>query len=471
MEVSATTTSDGVRTCAGDHLFPEQFSPWPATDSVDLPAPGEPSFIEKCRLIRERLLTCLTSPSIGLPPVDIVNKCIDLYMRYTFPTAPLVHEPTLREAASLFFSDPAPQDPFHADSYGGRVARVRLFSLVTGMCASIASVTPAHLLACRQRFAEAFLSASRETLLSFELYDMEHPVSMSLAIRAFQSTAMQQNTGKFGAAWHIHSQACLLAQDLRLYSEEAVRRHDPLEARLLRLNFWHLYTADKAAAAFRTRPFTLHETLFDEDLTLEPGGDKSFSLLCRPVQVENGTLEERFLIGFHLIRRIWSSAYRLLSSLRAYRKQTEEVKSRLGEEYLDFMGLMNDLPSWLRISGIISSRDAGGLDTECKPSFWVQRCTIVVTFYCLRLVILQQCVDSDAHDVAGLHKDQGSAILTKKLEMVQDFVQALEDIPFIYLQVKGEPNVSSVAVPPKSRLLLTNPRRKGYGESGLFFSS
>lgn len=457
-DVSATPTSDGVAIFSDGHpSLSTQPSVWPITNMVNPPASEEVPSTGKYRLIREHLLVSLASSPIGLPVVDIANQCIDFYMRYTFPTAPLVHEPTLREAVSLFFSDTAPTDAFEADSYEGRVAQARLFSLVTGLCASITSVTPEDLLPYRQFLTESFLGASREALISFELYDMEHPNSTSLAIRAFHSTAMQQSTGKFGAAWHIHSQACLLAQDLRLYSETAVRRHDPLEARLLRLNFWHLYTADKAAAAFRTRPFTLHEALFDEELTIEPCGDPSISLLGKPTQTDNGQLEERFLVGFHLIRRIWSSASGLLSSLRVFRQQTEEVKSQLGHEYLNFMGLMNELPSWLTISDIVSSHDVGGVTAEHKPSFWIQRCTIMVTFYCLRLVILQQCVDSDAHEVAGLPRDQVSTMLTKKLEMVQDFVQALEDIPFIYLQVKGEPNVSIVAVPTESRLLLTKP--------------
>lgn len=44
----------------------------------------------------------------------------------------------------------------------------------------------------------------------------------------------------------------------------------------------------------------------------------------------------------------------------------------------------------------------------------------------------------------GLYKDQVPALLIKKADMTQDFVQTLEGIPFLYLRVKGELNVSDI---------------------------
>jgi hypothetical protein len=41
----------------------------------------------------------------------------------------------------------------------------------------------------------------------------------------------------------------------------------------------------------------------------------------------------------------------------------------------------------------------------------------------------------------GLNNQPLTLPLTK-IEMVHDFVQTLDDIPFIYIQIKGEPTVS-----------------------------
>lgn len=463
---SGAGTSVSVATPANDQVWSEVALSWQSAN-MSSPAASQDT-LYSCRtdrLIWERLLAAVKPVLPDLSVVDVVNNCIDLYMRYTFPTAPLVHEPSLRTAASFFFSDTAPTNVFRTDSGEERVAQLRAFCLVTGLCASIASVIPEDLLPHRRFLTVPFLNASREALAAFEDHDLEHPNSASLTIRSFHSTAMQQNTGKFGAAWHIHSQACLLAQHLRLYSEQTVNQHDALEAHLLRLNFWQLYASDKAASAFRTRPFTLHETLFDEELTLQPYGEQHIFLLDQDRSADNRLLEERLLVGFHLIRTIWSSAASLLSALRSYpRSRTEETRSRLGQEYLDFMGLIDDLPPWLRISKIASPHDDGDVAAAHKPSFWVQRCTVMVTFYCLRLVILQQCVDSDACEVAGFARDQVSTLLVKKFEMIQDFIQTLEDIPFLYLQVKGEPNVSSsVALTVGRRLTITTDREDTAG--------
>ncbi|KAJ5687650.1 hypothetical protein N7536_010269 [Penicillium majusculum] len=102
---------------------------------------------------------------------------------------------------------------------------------------------------------------------------------------------------------------------------------------------------------------------------------------------------------------------------------------------------MDDLPTWLQAANIIISSDDGNAVQFQKTAFWVQGCTILVIFQCLRLLILQQCIESKLCDVMGLN-DQPLTLGMTKIGMVHDFVQTLEDIPFVYLQVKGEPTVN-----------------------------
>ncbi|KAM0440030.1 hypothetical protein ACHAPT_001132 [Fusarium lateritium] len=240
---------------------------------------GDPFALAKlCRLIAEGLSASLKSELPDLSMGNITSYCIDLYMRFTFPTAPLIHEPTMRKDASTLFPD-EPADPFETDSEHQQMSRMRAFALVTSLCALMASVMPESLLPYRDHLTRPFLSASREMLSCFEMYDLDCPTSASLTIRMFQSAGLQHVTGKANVAWHIHGHATLLAQRLRLYSERSIEQHDALEGQLLRLNFWHLYSSDMTAAALRARPFTLHETLFDEALSVKSEGVRNVSLL------------------------------------------------------------------------------------------------------------------------------------------------------------------------------------------------
>ncbi|KAH6669861.1 hypothetical protein B0J14DRAFT_597365 [Halenospora varia] len=323
---------------------------------------------------------------------------------------------------------------------------MRAFSLIAALCASVASVMPESLLPYRHVLATQFLRASREMLNIYEDYDLEHPNSTSLSIRILQSTALQSTTGKSGAAWHVLGQASLLAQNLHLYNEEAIRRNNATESQLLRLNFWLLYSSDKAAATLRSRPFVLHEVLFDEKMTLQPCGEEYTPLVDTNKPWYEKSFDECLLVGFHLGPRLWSSAATLISDMRAFEMAAgdrEAYKTRVTQEYLDLTGIMDDLPSWLQASNIMVSHDDGDAASFHKTSFWVQRCNIMTTFHCIRLVILQQCIDSGLCSIMGLD-DRPLTLSMKKIELIHEFLQMLDDMPFLYHQVKGEPSVERI---------------------------
>ncbi|KAK3935846.1 hypothetical protein QBC46DRAFT_396517, partial [Diplogelasinospora grovesii] len=367
-------------------------------------------------------------------------------MQYTFPTAPIVHEPTLRSHAALLFSDTSSASLFASPNECERATHMSSFALVTAVCASISSVVPETLLSYGPVVAAIFLQASRETLKAYEDYDLEHPNSASLSIRDLQSVALQHVTGKKGIADHVLGEAGLIALKLRLYNEQAVVRSDPIEAQLLRLSFWHLYSADKAAASLESRAYILHEGLFVGGLTLLPSAETFTPLMDTDTPWDEEPFEERLLVGFQLIPHLWGSAARLLASMRAYDKAAKNgngTLSALTRQYLDFVGVIDGLPHWLQVSNLIASPEDSAAVSRQKKSFWVQRCTSLMTFHCLRLVILQQCIDSGLWDVMGL-SDQPLALAMKKAETIQDFVQTTDDIPFIYHQIKGEPNVERI---------------------------
>ncbi|RMJ15335.1 hypothetical protein CDV36_004953 [Fusarium kuroshium] len=56
---------------------------------------------------------------------------------------------------------------------------------------------------------------------------------------------------------------------------------------------------------------------------------------------------------------------------------------------------------------------------------------------------IRDCIESKVYEIAGFD-GYTPALLIKKMEMVQDFMLTLEDIPVLYLQVKGEPHVERI---------------------------
>lgn len=393
--------------------------------------------------IRDSLVQSMNSSIPSIPSLDVIKLCIELYMTYTFPTAPCVHESTLQASANRFFAEVSGSRLFGADSWGDTVVDKRAFTLLTAICASVASVLPKSVLPYKDALAEPCLKASRDMLKMYEDFDIENPCATSIISRALHSTALQHITGKSALSYHVLGQATFLAQTMRLYREDALSSHDALQGQLLRNSFWQLFAADKAAICLGGRPFVLHELLFAEELTLRPNGETMVPLMSASSAWFEETLEGKILVGFHFIPRLWSSAASLISNLKAYRGVNEcaEMKTGLIHDYVVFSGMLDELPQWLQTSSLIASSEDGRAAQCQKAMFWVQRCTIMVTYQCLRLVILQQCIKSKAWDVIGLN-GLAVTLAMAKIGVIYDFIQTLEDIPFVYLQAKGEPTVS-----------------------------
>jgi hypothetical protein len=283
-------------------------------------------------------------------------------------------------------------------------------------------------------------------LKSYEEYDVEYPDSSSLSIRDLHYTAAQHITGRGGLAFHVIGQASLIAQSLHLYREQSVSRNDPIESQLLRLTFWHLHLSDKASACLKNRGGVLHESSFRGKLNLHPRGEPFVPLLDSSKPWYGKSFEERLLVGFHLMERLWSSAARLVIGMGVY-EATEDAKEplvmRLTTVYYDFIEIMDGLPHWLKISSLIALPEDGSVEVFQKKSFWVQRCTLTMTFHCLRLIILQECIEKGFLELIGLD-EQPLRVAMKKAEWIQDFIETMEDIPFTYHQIKGEPSVSQL---------------------------
>ncbi|RYP69689.1 hypothetical protein DL771_005968 [Monosporascus sp. 5C6A] len=368
-----------------------------------------------------------------------------------FPNTPVAHERTLRAGASLFLPENClriseitePRDGQKQTSYA------KDFTLISALCAFVMSVMPNSLLPSRKELAGPFLQASRAMFRLYEEHDLEHPDSTSLTIRIWHSGAIQNLTGRAGAAWHYHTEASLLALRLRLYDEQAIRRASAVESRLLRANFWLLYMSDKSAAALENRSSVLGEHLFENDLTLLEQGGQHEPLLDETKELAQGALEQRIVFGFHLKTRIWTAAGNLIADIKSYSRRRKHLgldKSRndmevayMTEANLRFSALTYNLPSWLQNPDSIEAADSRVAAYQ-KICIWALRSNIMTTYHCLRLVILQKCIDHDLLEIIGL-STQPLSWAMRKVDIVQDFLYELQIVPFLCYKVQGEAGV------------------------------
>ncbi|KAM5356879.1 hypothetical protein ACJ41O_003525 [Fusarium nematophilum] len=403
----------------------------------------------------------LTEP--GETVATYVGKCVDLFMQYQFPNGPITHEPTLRSAAALFDLGSSPEN-----DESSPIETLRALTLVTALCAYVSSTVPDALLPGSKGVLWPFYHASRAMLRLYEEVDLESPHSSSYYIRSWQSAALQNITGRDRASWHIHGEGTLLAMRAQIYDEATVSLLPRLEAQLLRVNFWFMYLADKTAAAFECRPYVISDDYLAGKLTLREQGEHEDLLLDSSRSCNQNLLEHRVMVGFHLKRRLWAAAADMVREIRLFatRRQdhpmdtqaAESGLSKLIEMYSSFVALVDHLPSWLQSpQGAVETVETEVAEYQIA-SFWAQRSNIMSVYNCMRLLILQKCIESSIPEVVGLN-DRPVSWAMQKLEIARDFLRELQIAPFVCFKVQGESAVSSPEIPSPSPP--TKPRLTG----------
>ncbi|OQD98746.1 hypothetical protein PENSOL_c008G04773 [Penicillium solitum] len=254
-------------------------------------------------------------------PPNILEQCLCLYMQFNFPIAPIVHEASIRTGGRLVFSDTPSSVLFQSADQCQCLSSMRTFALATAVCASVAAVMPTSLLPCREQILQPALHASRDMLAAYEDFDLEYPDSSSLAIRLFQSTALQHLTGRIGVAWHVYSQATLLAHRMRLHDEQSLPQDNPTERKLLRYLFWHMNLSDISAAILSNRVALLRKPYLSGPITLEGSVDHdSVQLTCY-----GPGIEDKLLMGYHLGRRVWDHAADIVDTMRSNKEHASST--------------------------------------------------------------------------------------------------------------------------------------------------
>lgn len=340
---------------------------------------------------------------------------------------------------------------------GGQVPRItamRAFAIVIAACGMASSLYTEDEQV--QKHSTVFHKLSKKMLKLYEDYHIENPGSSSLLIRGFHSVIHQQTTGQTHTATYLNGEARLLAQNMRLHDESVLEDRDAIEAQLLRHCFWQLLTSDCSAASLLSRSFTMHESLFDCPISVLPTGEVPIKLLDPKTPNHQPPYEERLLHTYWLGHKMRSFAADLTFGLRNHRRQFSDAhvmeyndrqrlikncdRDRLASLYVNFTCMIDQTPEW-----ILTLEETSDLDDEVssyqRDSFLMQKAHWFLSFYCLSLTILHQCMEHGLMSVLGLD-DNPLSISLKQTDVARDFFITLEKTPFWILRFSGEVLVS-----------------------------
>jgi hypothetical protein len=385
----------------------------------------------------------LVSLSSSWDPEALIGLCIDAYMVHLFPITPLVHEPSARAIWSWAFGygslphpcvhSPASQH-FPSAVYNvtqsssddlevAHWSEAQALTLLTALCATSSFLVPETALPKAKAVAMPFLQASRKMHHLYPDQEIARTNANSIIIRYFHAISIHA-TGNARMSWYLVGEAIRLAQELRLYDEGSLAGLDAVEAQLRRAVFWQLYTGDQSAAILNNRPVTLHRRMLDAPLSTRYLSDDDIHLMD-PVRYPPGFA--RYInTGFNLDTRLFSLAtdifldLKLLVEFSARSSGSAEVDPGLTacivDSALAFQTALDDMPECIRHPektpppGAGNSGSGGGEDMRSitanqRISFWAQHVNLKVTYWCLRLIMLQRAADLGFAGLLGFSED------------------------------------------------------------------
>ena len=365
------------------------------------------------------------------------------------------------------------------------------FTLVTAVCAEAAFMLPAAVYAEGRSVGDAFLEASRSCLNSYLETDLEAPNANSIIIRYFHSNCLH-GAGRPKYSWHIFGEATRLIQAMGLHDAGLLAGLPPLEAEMRRRAFWIVYMGDKSAAILNGRPITIHRFSFDSNITLpyptsleddlvgNGGGENIQPASCvsgaqqRTTATStaggDATTPRSCIVGFNANLELWQVASQLLLEIRVQKEKEAKQAQAQGQAqaqaqaqthtqtqsqtplttspaeqrryfyalYVAFVTELDRLPAFLQPWQPTSS------SPDTQSSFFMgQTVNLFVSFYCLRVVILQNLQQLACFQEASSLAEIESVDL-RTTEIVRDMLRLLHDAPFWALQVNGEPLVEKI---------------------------
>ncbi|KAH7462386.1 hypothetical protein FOMA001_g18526 [Fusarium oxysporum f. sp. matthiolae] len=397
----------------------------------------------------QKLLVAIALKTGDSDPDKLVDRCIDLYLGKYFPLVPVVCERVLRSHKSLVLP------PFvagtlspHDDLTLEMLETIRIYSLLTVLCALIIR---SDLLPESDTLATLFLQASETMLRLYLSQDIAAPSSTSLSIRILQA-ACHHFVGTPNLAWHSIDEAVRLTLQMRLYDEHSYEHLEPIEAKLCRNSFWHLYASDRSASLLNSRPLQLDKFHLEVSFTALEHLDKLPPLLDQTRLEHQGVFEDLLMQGFRKDHEVWDLGQAVLSDLRLFLATNNRAGERadmtpgqeraLSELYLRFLSIVDDFPTHIASPATFHATDENITEYQ-RRAFWVQNANIMITYHYLRMKILDRFIDAELPHLLGVSSSPLS-LAWKKVEIGHDLFCVLTGVPFEALQSNGEPCVEKL---------------------------
>lgn len=421
---------------------------------------------KRCREIYDDLLHYaeMSEPMCSLEVT--MQKCIDLYMEWIFPISPLACEAHIRTGvATILRIAQNCTDTLDTNLSGIRedtsastnfsLSEMRTFSSLTALCSITCCVVPDNVWPAGNSLAWPLLQASRDILACYQDIDIQAPDSSSITVRYYQANALHA-LGKTRTSWHVMGEALRLAQEMRLFDEGVYQGVNAVEGQIRRNVFWHMHSGDKSASILNNVPITLHQILLSSTITTDFYGQQKTELIDAQRYSDAPDFEHQLYEGFHICQRMWSSASNVLVDIQVlihvHSRFNLDIpnsgltKAAITDSYMSFSRVIDDLPTWLRDPMSVKSSDERSERSQ-RRAFWTQRANLMVTFHCLRLIILQKCAENGLLSLLGLSEDE-TMLAFRKTEIASDFLNVAMSVPFEALQANGEPCVSSHITTP-----------------------
>lgn len=415
----------------------------------------------RCRAIYDELVNFIDRSGPISSLGTTMQECIDLYMEWIFPLSPLACEAHIRAGVTTIIQVAQNSEEALDPSLSGireddlvpmnlGLVEMRTFSLLTALCSITCCIVPASVWPAGNSLAWPFLQASRNMLTCYQDVDIQAPDSSSIILRYYQANALHA-LGKTTTSWHVMGEALRLAQEMRLFDEGAYQSVDAVEGQILRNVFWHMHSGDKSASILNNVPITLHQILLGTTITTAFHGQQQAELIAGQRYPDAPNFEQNLYEGFNLCQRMWSTASNVLVDIQVLVHvhsrfnldvpTSDLTKAAITDSFLSFSRVIDDLPVWLRDPVSVRSSNEQS-ERSRRRAFWTQRTNLLVTFHCLRLILLQKCSEHGLSSLLGLSDDE-IMLAFRKTEIASDLLNVAMSVPFEALQANGEPCVSA----------------------------
>jgi len=266
--------------------------------------------------------------------------------------------------------------------------------------------------------------------------------------------------GKTRLGWHILGEAIRLTQEMRLYEESSFENLDPVEEHLLKNIFWQIHAVDRSASILISRPISLHRLCVGAKITTSywrrPSSDApllDYSTTPNALDIESMVSQ-----GFDLCQDLWTKASDIIikfDTLDVWNEGISDGSALVGPQhtivitdYLDFIGMIDHFRFDVKVPDTANTSDPATM-ARIQRAFDIQRVNLCVTYYCLKLVLLQRFYDGGVAEHLGV-PGRAYGIALRKIDVASDMVRILSEASFESLQVNGEPCVGLFHVHPSS---------------------